>query len=230
MIAGRDTTMATLTFVVYCLADDPAILAKLRQEILTQVGRDRRPTFDDVKECKYLRAVINETLRLYPPVPFNVRHCKHSTTWPAQDGGKPYYIPAGIDMPYSVWMMHRRTDLWGPDAHKFDPDRFLDERLHKYLTPNPFIFLPFNAGPRICLGQQFAYNEVSFMLVRLLQAFDSITLAPEAQPLDSHAPASWKSAPGRQAAEKLRPKAHLTLYLHKGLWLRMGEAQYEDTA
>lgn len=72
--------------------------------------------------------------------------------------------------------MHRRTDLWGPDgerfltssnylavefiehaiylAHEFDPDRFLDERLRKYLTPNPFIFLPFNAGPRICLGQQ----------------------------------------------------------------------------
>ena len=71
--------------------------------------------------------------------------------------------------------MHRRTDLWGPDgAHlgfvlhtsgvivhlvpvlalEFDPDRFLDDRLQKYLTPNPFIFLPFNAGPRICLGQQ----------------------------------------------------------------------------
>ena len=50
--------------------------------------------------------------------------------------------------------MHRRTDLWGPDALEFDPDRFLDDRLRKYLTPNPFIFLPFNAGPRICLGQQ----------------------------------------------------------------------------
>ena len=50
--------------------------------------------------------------------------------------------------------MHRRKDLWGPDAEEFDPDRFLDERLHKYLTPNPFIFLPFNGGPRICLGQQ----------------------------------------------------------------------------
>lgn len=69
-------------------------------------------------------------------------------------------------------MMHRREDLWGPDgtyhcssftrppnspylaAEEFDPDRFLDERLKKYVSKNPFIFLPFNAGPRICLGQQ----------------------------------------------------------------------------
>ena len=55
---------------------------------------------------------------------------------------------------YSVFFMHRRKDLWGPDAEEFDPDRFLDERVKTYLTPNPFIFLPFNAGPRICLGQQ----------------------------------------------------------------------------
>lgn len=78
---------------------------------------------------------------------------------------------------YCVFLMHRRKDLWGPDGKRlksivcthltttllfladlFDPDRFLDERLHKYLTPNPFIFLPFNAGPRICLGQQVRYD------------------------------------------------------------------------
>lgn len=82
---------------------------------------------------------------------------------------------------YTVINIHRRTDLWGPDglllswftelfrpltkvlytALEFDPDRFLDDRLHKYLTPNPYIFCPFNAGPRICLGQQ----------VRIFRAF-----------------------------------------------------------
>jgi cytochrome P450 len=74
---------------------------------------------------------------------------------------------------FNVLLLQRRTDLWGPDgvfcllcivrssrsnvtflANEFDPDRFIDERLHKYLTPNPYIFIPFIAGPRICLGQQ----------------------------------------------------------------------------
>jgi len=77
---------------------------------------------------------------------------------------------------YSVFLMHRRTDLWGPDgelglvkpvvmtliriflALEFDPERFLDERAAKYLLKNPFIFTPFNAGPRICLGQQVSFS------------------------------------------------------------------------
>ena len=62
---------------------------------------------------------------------------------------------------YSVFVMHRRKELWGPDADEFDPDRFLDSRLHTYLTPNPYIFVPFNAGPRICLGQQVRGNDFS---------------------------------------------------------------------
>ena len=81
-------------------------------------------------------------------------------------------------------------------AQEFDPDRFLDERVGKYLVPNPFIFLPFNAGPRICLGQQFAYNEASFMLVRLLQVFDRVDLAPDAQPKETLPQAEWKKVKG----------------------------------
>lgn len=128
--------------------------------------------------------------------------------------------------------MHRRTDYWGPDgthnllsyllkliimfhhrpAEEFDPDRFLDDRVQKYLTPNPFIFLPFNAGPRICLGQQFAYNEMSFFLVRLLQNFESIHFDVDSLSPDSRAKPEWAGSPGRKGIEKFWPKSHLTLY------------------
>ncbi|KAJ7485211.1 cytochrome P450 [Mycena galericulata] len=225
LIAGRDTTAATLTFGVYMLAEHPDIMARLRGEILNTVGSSRMPTYDDLRNMKYLRAFINETLRLYPPVPIDQRVSKSATTWPPiKPGDKPLYVPAHTIARYSVFWMHRRTDLWGPDASKFDPDRFLDERLKKYLTPHPYIFLPFNAGPRICLGQQFAYNEAAFFLVRLLQNFAEFSLAPDAQPESSKPPVSWKDCEGTKATEKIMLGLHLTMYAKGGLWVRMKEA------
>ncbi|KAJ7200155.1 cytochrome P450 monooxygenase pc-1 [Mycena pura] len=223
LLAGRDTTMHVMTMVVYFLSMYPEVCARLRAEILTRVGPVRRPTYDDIKDMKYLRAVINESMRLYPSVPFNVRDCIQSTTWTSPDpSDKPIYVPAGAKTPYSVFLMHRRKDMWGPDAEEFDPDRFFDERL-KYLLNNSFQFLPFNAGPRICLGQQFAYNEMSFMLIRLLQAFKSFELdeaafAPEALP-----PLEWKDAPGRKGIDRFRPKLHLTMYTTGGMWIKATE-------
>ncbi|CCO36068.1 Cytochrome P450 52A3 OS=Candida maltosa GN=CYP52A3 PE=1 SV=3 [Rhizoctonia solani AG-1 IB] len=222
LVAARDTTAATLTFAVYLLAENPKIMAKLREEILSRLGTSNYPTPDDFKEMKYLRAVLNETLRLFPAVPMNERTAVRSTV--LHSGGKKYYVPAGANMPYSVLLMHRRKDLWGPDAEDFDPERWLDERLKKYVTPNPFIFLPFNAGPRICLGQQFAYNEASYFLARLLQRVESVELAPEAHPDGTLPPAGWKNGEGRKVYEKVWPKSHLTIYCNGGLWVRMKEA------
>ncbi|KAF8060191.1 cytochrome P450 monooxygenase pc-1 [Lyophyllum atratum] len=226
MIAGRDTTAATLTYIMYFLSMYPAVNERLREEILANVGPTRRPDYDDIKDMKYLRAVINETLRLYPIVPFNSRQSIKATTWPSPDPTKkPIYIPAGSKSSYSVFVMHRRKDLWGPDAEEFDPDRFLDERHKKYLAKNSFIFLPFNAGPRICLGQQFAYNEMSFMIIRLLQQFSSVTLDEDARPAESRPPVHWAEGVGRKTIERVYPKTHLTMYAHGGLWVKMNEAR-----
>ncbi|KAJ7512111.1 cytochrome P450 [Mycena galericulata] len=232
-VAGRDTTACLLTFVMYMLTDHPAVLKRLRAEILETVGPERAPTPEDFREMKYLRAVLNETLRLYPPVPMNMRSTTTPVILPSTTGGKPFYIPAHSKVPFSVLVMQRRTDLWGPDAIQWDPDRFIDERLHKYLTPNPFIFLPFNAGPRICLGQQFAYHEASFFLVRLFQAFsDEIALAPDAQPPASRPaqPASDSEADdelGWKRRERLTVRSHLTLFIDGGLWITMKETNAE---
>ncbi|KAJ6478042.1 cytochrome P450 monooxygenase pc-1 [Mycena vitilis] len=200
LLAGRDTTMHTLTVVIYFFTMYPDVCARAREEVLAQVGANRRPTYDDIKDMKYLRAVINETMRLYPSIPFNVR------------------------LPYSVFMMHRRKDLWGPDAEEFSPERFLDERLKNYLLKNTFQYLPFNAGPRICLGQQFAYNEMSFMIIRLLQAFSSFSLDEDAFAPEARPPAGWKAAKGRKGVDKFRPKLHLSMSTMGGLWIKAHDA------
>ncbi|KAL1683215.1 cytochrome P450 [Schizophyllum commune] len=219
LVAGRDTTSGTLSFGIYKLAEYPEIAKKLRAEILEKVGPTRSPTYDDIKDMKYLRAFLNETLRMYPIVTSN-----KDTLLPSKNTSKPpIFVPKNTRCLYSVYLMHRRTDLWGPDAGKFDPDRFIDERLGKYLTHNPYIFVPFNAGPRICLGQQFAYNEMSFFLVKLLQNFSSFSLATDAQPRDSIRAPTAADTPGSEVEKRIFG-VHLTMYFKSGLWVRMKEA------
>ncbi|KAF8754584.1 cytochrome P450 [Rhizoctonia solani] len=145
MVAGRDTTASTLTFACYMLATNPHVLSKLRAEILDHVGTSSYPTLDSFRDMKYLRAVINEILRLYPPVPLNQRECVSPTVF--KSGGKHYFIPAGAAVIYSVLFMHTRKDLWGDDAETFDPERWLDDRYKKYVLPNPFISYLSMLGP-----------------------------------------------------------------------------------
>ncbi|PBK71210.1 cytochrome P450 [Armillaria solidipes] len=224
LVAGRDSTASLLTMAVYMMCEHPDMVTRLRSEILGKVG-NRRPTYEDIRDMKYLRAFINETLRLYATVPENGRVSAVSTTLPNK-GRPPYYVARDTLLTYSVFLMHRRTDLWGPDALEFDPDRFLDSRLQKYLTPNPYIFLPFNAGPRICLGQQFAYNEASYYLIRLLQNFSSFSLARDAQPAEGIPPASWTPTPGTtKGRDKIMFGITITIYAKGGLWVRMEEAK-----
>ncbi|KAG9079619.1 hypothetical protein FRC06_007622 [Ceratobasidium sp. 370] len=147
LFAGRDTTACTLTFLCYMLAANSSVFAKLRAEILNTVGSSAYPTSDDIQEMKYMRAVINEVLRLFPPVPLNSRESTRPTV--LQSEGRKYFVPKGASCSFAVQLMHVRTDPWGPDADEFDPERWLDERYKKDVLPNPFIFLPFSAGPRI---------------------------------------------------------------------------------
>jgi len=223
LIAGRDTTASTLTFVVFLLSLHPEVFDRLRTEVLEVVGPMEQPTYESIRNMKYLRAVLNETLRLYPPVPINSRASIKPTILPeGGKDGKPVYVPPGTFISFSPITMHRRKDLWGPDADEFDPDRFIDDRVKKYLVQNPFIFLPFGAGPRICLGQQFAYNEMSFFVIRLLQNFDSIALDTDAQPQRTTSLLEWKTK--RREVERDLLAIHITLSTKDGIWVRMNEA------
>jgi len=108
-------------------------------------------------------------------------------------------------------------------ANEFDPDRFLDDRVKQYLVPNPFICLPFSAGPRICLGQQFAYNGASMAIARIAQAFEKIRLDMDSNP-EAKPPVDWASGIGRKTAEKVWVRCHVTLFASGGVWIKAEDA------
>ncbi|KZV94028.1 cytochrome P450 [Exidia glandulosa HHB12029] len=228
LLAARDTMASILTFTIYCLTQHPGVQDALRHEVERVVGESREPTHEDIREMRYLRAVLNEVLRLFPPVPFNIRRSAGSSAPPSPLSPQgPLYMPANVSITFISLLIHRRTDIWGPSAHKFDPERWLgpsepgEDLKTKVHVANPFAFLPFNAGPRICLGQQFAYAEASFIIIRLLQRVKSFELAPEAQPEGSLPPADWASSTiGRESIERCRPVSSLVLSIKGGLWIR----------
>jgi cytochrome P450 len=177
LLAGRDTTACTLAWAIYHLSMDPVITAKLRQEIVERVGLDRQPTYDDLKSMKYLQHILNETLRLYPVVPYNVRFALTDTTLPTgggRDGTQPIGVLKGTPIGYSTLVMQRRADIY-PDPSTGFPDinKFVPERWDNW-TPKSWTYVPFNGGPRICIGQQFALTEMGYTLVRLFQRFQGV--------------------------------------------------------
>ncbi|SPN96954.1 related to n-alkane-inducible cytochrome P450 [Cephalotrichum gorgonifer] len=177
LLAGRDTTASTLSFALYELARRPDVVSRLRREILAAVGDEGKPTYGDLKNMPYLKAVVNETLRLYPAVPFNTRVALRDTTLPrggGPDGRQPVAILKGTIMGYSTLIMQRRADIYPPVSGAFaDPAAFSPERWESW-HPRGHEYVPFNAGPRICVGQQFALTEMTYVLCRLFQRYERV--------------------------------------------------------
>lgn len=177
LLAGRDTTASTLSWTIYELSRHPEAVAKLREEILSVVGPTRAPTYEDLKSMKYLQNVMNETLRLYPSVPFNVRLALKDTTLPfggGSDGSQPLHVLKDTPIGYSTLLMQRRADLYPPPSDKFAPvETFSPDRWFVW-QPKPWQYIPFNGGPRICIGQQFALTEMGYVLTRLFQRYERV--------------------------------------------------------
>ncbi|KAI1142901.1 cytochrome P450 52A11 [Hypoxylon sp. FL0543] len=177
LLAGRDTTAATLSFAFYELGRHPEVVRKMRREIINQVGLERTPTYEDLKSMKYVQNVLNETLRLYPAVPFNVRTALKDTTLPrggGPDGTLPLPVLKNTAIGYSTLVMQRRPDLYPPASEKHaDPAVFSPDRWFTW-QPKPWQYIPFNGGPRICIGQQFALTETAYVLTRIFQRFERV--------------------------------------------------------
>ncbi|KAK9364724.1 cytochrome P450 [Lipomyces kononenkoae] len=176
LLAGRDTTANLLSWTFYLLARHPRVFETLRTEIIDTFGDSlhapgKKPiNFETLKNATYLRHVLNEVLRLYPSVPSNFRVASKDTTLPrggGADGASPVLVRKGEKVFFTVYFMHRRKDLFGDDADSFKPERWEGNRWM-------WEYLPFNGGPRICLGQQYALTEAAYTVVRLLQQFDTL--------------------------------------------------------
>ncbi len=160
-MAGHETTANTLAWAWFLLSQCDKSRAKLQAELDTVLA-GRSPTFQDVPNLPYTKAVIEETLRLYPPVPILAREAMSDTSI----GGKA--VPKGSLVMVVPWLMHRNPVLWSkPDV--FDPGRFLNPKSKK---PNKYGYVPFSIGPRICAGLQFGMTEAILSLAILAQDFE----------------------------------------------------------
>ncbi len=171
LVAGRDTTSSMLGWALERLAIHDDVFSKLRSTVLQEFPPGEEITFSKLKGCRYLQHFLMEVLRLHPTVPVNQRMAVKDTTLPVGGGPdhqSPIAIRKGTIILFTVYIMHRRKDLWGPDALEFRPERWSEGKIPAWQ------YLPFLGGPRICLGQQFALTEAGYLLVRLLQEFEAI--------------------------------------------------------
>lgn len=167
MIAGRDTTAQTLTWCTYLLAAHPDKEAKLIEEINTTLKTSPQgglviPSYDQLKTMKYIEAVISEALRLFPPVYGDPKEAQEDDVLP-----NGVLIPKGSIVGWSAYVMGRLPQFWD-EADKFLPERWVNNDPKKY---HPYQFIPFQAGPRTCLGQRMAYQEAGLLLVMMYQSF-----------------------------------------------------------
>jgi len=164
--AGHETTAAALAWTWYLLCEHPESYQKLQQEV-DQELQGRPPTYADLPRLTYCLQVFKETMRLYPPAPGILREALHDTV--IDD----YKVPKGATLMISPYTLHRRADYF-PEPESFQPERFTPER-EKLLLRSAYI--PFSAGPRICIGNHFALMEGQLLIATIAQHY-TFSLVP----------------------------------------------------
>ncbi|MCD9644407.1 hypothetical protein HAX54_032614 [Datura stramonium] len=170
-----DTTAITLSWFIYVLCKYPHVQEKIAQEIKeAATGKENATDIKDfaanvseeaLEKMQYLHAALKETLRLYPAVPVNCKICFSDDTLP--DG---FSVNKGDLVSYQPYAMGRMKFIWGDDAEEYKPERWFDGDGF-FREENPFKFTTFQAGPRICLGKEFAYRQMKIFSTVLLRYF-----------------------------------------------------------
>lgn len=159
-LAGYETTSAALGFAYHHMLGQPDILQRLTAEVDARLG-DRRPVFTDVRELPYALAIVQEALRLNPPVYWIPR------TALEDDEIDGHQIKKGQEVGVITHVIQRHPELW-PDPERFDPDRFTPD---KVAARHPLAWIPFGVGQRLCVGKDFALMEGQFILARIASRY-----------------------------------------------------------
>ncbi len=167
-MAGHETTANSLAWTWFLLSQAPDVEERLHAE-LAEILRGNLPTLDDVPRLIYTRAVFEEAIRLYPPVPLLGRQTH------AKERIRDRTIPAGSLVIVIPWLLHRHRELWDRPDH-FVPERFLPENA---AARERYSYVPFSVGPRVCAGQAFGLTEAILCLATLAQRA-RLRLAPGA--------------------------------------------------
>ncbi|KAK5638811.1 hypothetical protein RI129_013106 [Pyrocoelia pectoralis] len=163
-IAGYETSSTTMSFCLYEMAEHQDIQEKVRKEIETVLEKhDGEVCYDAINEMKYLRQVIDETLRKHPPLEHLLRTCVKDYKVPGTD----VTIEKGTAVSVSISGLHYDPE-YHPDPEKFDPERFSEENKRKI---KPFTYMPFGEGPRMCIGLRFGLMQIGVGLALLLKNF-----------------------------------------------------------
>jgi cytochrome P450 len=161
LMAGHETTAVALTMALYLLSQDPNAEARLQAELDGVLG-DRSPALVDVPQLEYTRAVVLEAMRLHPPAWSFGREALVDT-----EVG-PYRVARGTQLWLSPWLTHR-DPRWFADPLAFRPERWLGGDLERSLPD--CAYLPFSAGPRVCIGKRFAELEAILVLAAIARRY-----------------------------------------------------------
>ncbi|ARN80904.1 cytochrome P450 [Methylocystis bryophila] len=160
LVAGHETSAVAMSWSLWLLAKDQATQERLREEVRAVAGEEEIGPAT-VEKLVFTRQVLQESMRLFPPAAGFARQPRERTTL------GPYHFSKGETIAVLIWCLHRHEKLWD-DPHGFDPDRFAPEKVkarHRYA------YIPFGAGPRICLGMSFAMLEMTTLLATFVREF-----------------------------------------------------------